>query len=149
MAHGNMTLKNSIPAMNNPTSITVHQGGIRCHTTYQPSGKEFTSDVSAAMGGAGEHPSPAAMLAASVASCMLSMIGWLGQNKGFDTTGISIAAGFTEEKGVISALHFDITVPMALTAPQQRMLEGAVKSCPVGNAIAPTVQKDIHWNFSA
>lgn len=135
--------------MNTPTSITIHQGGIRCHTTYQPSGKEFTTDVSTAMGGAGEHPSPAAMLAASVASCMLSMMGWLGKNKGFDTTGISIAAGFTEDKGVISELSFDITVPMELTAPQQRMLEGAVKSCPVGNAIAPAVQKNIRWNYPA
>lgn len=135
--------------MNTHTSETIHRGGIRCHTTFRPSQCEFTTDVSAAMGGAGENPSPAAMLAASVASCMLSMIGWLGNNKGFDTTGISIAAGFAEEKGVISALSFDITVPMELTAPQKRMLEGAVKSCPVGNAIAPTVQKIIRWNYPA
>lgn len=100
------------------------------------------------MGGKGEYPSPAAMMAASVASCMLSMIALTGQNKGVETKGISIASDYeSNEKGQITALVFDITVPHEVTSVARRMMEAAAKNCPVGAIIDSSVEKRINWNW--
>ena len=128
------------------TSVTIHDGGMRCRTVWEPSGQECCTDVGAAIGGKGEYPSPAAMMAAAVASCMLSMIAWTGKNKGFETRGIHISAGYeSDDKGGIAALRFDITVPVATEPVHRRMMEHAAAHCPVGAIIAPSVEKKINW----
>lgn len=132
------------------TTVTIHEGGLRCCTTWESSGQMCCTDVGTALGGKGEYPSPAAMMAASVASCMLSMIAWTGQNKGFETKGISIASDYeNNEKGQIAALVFDITVPIEATPATRRMMEAAVKNCPVGAIIDSSVEKRINWNWKS
>ncbi len=132
----------------NYTSTTTIESGMRCRTTYAPSGACFATDVAPALGGLGEKPSPGEMLASCVASCMLSMVAYTGKQKGFDTCGISVRAGYEAGKAGITALVFDITVPMPTPPVTRRFIEGAVKSCPVGNAIAPTVEKRVSWNWA-
>ena len=132
----------------NYTSTTTIESGMRCRTTYAPSGASFATDVAAALGGLGEQPSPGEMLASCVASCVLSMVAHTGRQKGFDTCGISARAGYESGKAGITALVFEISVPMPTDAVTRRFMQGAVKSCPVGNAIAPTVEKRVNWNWA-
>lgn len=130
------------------TSTTTHRGSMRCHTEFSSGNAEFTTDVGAAIGGLGEQPSPAQLLAAAVASCMASMMAYLGSRKELDTEGISIRAGYEEGKNGITALLFHISVPHPTTAQQRTVLESAVRSCPVGAALAPTVEKRISWTWA-
>ncbi len=130
------------------TSITTIEGGMRCQTTYTPAGCTFATDVAAALGGKGEKPSPGEMLASCVASCMLSMVAYTGAQKGFETTGISARARYEAGREGITALVFEFCVPMTTSATTRRFIEGAVKSCPVGNAIAPSVEKRFSWNWA-
>ena len=131
------------------TSVTIHDGDMRCRTVWEPSGQECITDVGAAAGGKGEYPSPAAMMAASVAYCMLSMIAWTGKHKGFETRGVHIAADYeTDDKGAIKALTFVVSVPVPTTPASRRMMEKAAENCPVGAIIAPAVEKKITWNWS-
>ena len=134
--------------MNKYTSTTVHEGTMRCHTKFTQGQAEFTTDVGAALGGRGEQPSPAQMLAATVASCMGSMMAFLGARRGINTEGISIESGYEEGKNGLSALVFHITVPHAVAEAERSVLEAAVKGCPVGAAIAPTVEKKISWTWA-
>ncbi|MBQ3144964.1 MAG: OsmC family protein [Akkermansia sp.] len=131
------------------TSVTIHDGDMRCRTVWEPSGQECITDVGSAAGGKGEYPSPAAMMAAAVSSCMLSMIAWTGNHKGFETRGVHIAAGYeTDDKGAITALTFDVSVPVPTSPANRRMMEKAAENCPVGAIIAPSVEKKITWNWS-
>lgn len=130
------------------TSQTTHGGDMRCHTQYTPSNDSFTTDVAAALGGLGVHPSPADMLASCVASCMLSMIAYTGKNKGFDTKGISIKASCAEGARGIGSLVFDIHVPVPTTPMARKMMEKAVDSCPVGNSLHPDIEKKIEWHWA-
>lgn len=130
------------------TSTTVHEGSMRCATNFPQGNAAFATDVGTALGGRGEQPSPAQMLAASVASCMVSMMAFMGARRGIDTQGISIAAGYEEGKNGITALLFHITVPHAVSPGERSVLEAAVKGCPVGAAIAPTVEKKISWTWA-
>ena len=134
--------------MSNYTAKTVHEGGMRCLNEFTQGGAVFTTDVAAALGGRGEQPSPAALLAATVASCMGSMMAFLGARRGINTEGISIESGYEEGKNGLSALVFHITVPHAVAEAERSVLEAAVKGCPVGAAIAPTVEKKISWTWA-
>ena len=134
--------------MSNYTSTTVTEGTMSCRTSFPQGNAEFTTDVSAALGGRGEQPSPAQLLAAAVASCMASMMAYLGSRRGINTTGISIAAGYEEGKSGLTALNFHITVPQATGPAERALLETAVRNCPVGAAIAPTVEKKISWTWT-
>ena len=134
--------------MSKYTSKTVHEGSMRCRSEFSSGQAVFTTDVASALGGLGEQPSPAALLAATVASCMASMMAYLGARRGIDTTGISIESGYEEGKNGLSALVFHITVPHAVAEAERSVLEAAVKGCPVGAAIAPSVEKKISWTWA-
>ncbi|MBE6415242.1 MAG: OsmC family protein [Akkermansiaceae bacterium] len=134
--------------MSNYTSTTVHEGSMRCVTNFPQGDAKFTTDVGSALGGRGEQPSPAQLLAAAVASCMASMMAFMGARRELNTSGISIEAGYEEGKNGITALNFHITVPHPTTSAERAVLEASVKGCPVGAAIAPTVEKKISWTWA-
>lgn len=122
---------------------------MRCHTSFFDAERAgFSTDVDAAMGGKGELPSPGDMLAATVASCMLSMVAHTGAHKGFDPAGISIQSACGEGTQGIGSLHFDITVPMPTTPQQRRYIQAAVANCPVGNSLHPDIPKEITWHWA-
>ncbi len=130
------------------TSITTVEDGMRCLTTYSAPGCTFATDVAAKLGGKGEKPNPGEMLASCVASCMLSNVAHTGRVKGFETCGITIRAACVAGKAGITALVFDITVPMPTERATRCFIEGAVKACPVGNTIDPRVEKRITWHWA-
>ncbi len=130
------------------SSTTTHVGGMRCQSRFESSGITFATDVAASLGGQGINPSPGEMLACCVASCMLSMIAYTGARKGFETEGVTILAGYESGTGGISALLFDITVPMQTTPVVRRMMEAAVKNCPVGAALSAQVEKRVDWHWA-
>lgn len=132
----------------NFTSITTHTGDVRCETIFSPSKETFCTDIETAAGGKGICPCPADMLAASVASCMLSMIAWTGKKHGFETRGVTIAAKAEGKGGKLSDLHFHITVPQNIDGGTRLHMEAAVKHCPVGNAISSSVAKHITWDVA-
>ncbi len=135
--------------MSNYTSRTVVDNNMRCRTEFdKPTHPEMNTDVSTDLGGMGEYPSPGELLAATVASCMLSMISFTGRRKGFPTQGISICAACAEGKQGVGSLRFSITVPCPLSPQQRTMVEAAVASCPVGNSIHPDIPKIIEWNWA-
>lgn len=131
------------------TSATTLEDSLRCHTQFfGPARAELSTDVDTAMGGLGQQPTPGELLAATVASCMLSMVAYTGSVKGFDTAGICIQAACGEGTQGIGSLVLDITVPMRTTPQQRRMIEGAVANCPVGNSLHPQVAKHITWHWA-
>lgn len=131
------------------TSDTVHHGDMRCHSVFhseQPA--EFSTDVDAQLGGLGRLPSPGDMLAATVASCMLSMIAYTGAKKGFPTEEVRISAACGEGKQGVGSLHFEIHVPMPTSDHTRRLMEAAVANCPVGNSLHPDIAKNIVWHWA-
>jgi len=138
------------PIMENTsfTSSSMLTGGMRCHTNFAPSGATFATDVPKALGGRGELPTPGDMLAACVGSCMLSMLAYTASRKGIDSDGICLKARCTEGPRGIASLELDISVPRALPHDSRKILEAAVRSCPVGNAIHPDIEKKISWHWA-
>lgn len=119
---------------------------MRCHTEFFGGARaEVSTDVEVGMGGRGEQPTPGELLAATVASCMLSMVAYTGAVKGFDVAGMCIQAACGEGKQGVGSLKLEITVPMRTTPQQRRFIEAAVANCPVGNSLHPDIPKQITW----
>ena len=133
--------------MNKPTSTTTLHPNMRCTTVFDPCGCTFTTDVPKTYGGEGAYACPADMLAAAVASCMLSMVGLTGKKMGFDTYSITAAAACDESNGRISGITVTFTVPRILSDAEKEALHKAVTHCPVGSALAEHVHKEIKWLY--
>ncbi len=120
---------------------------MRCYTHFTPSGETFATDISSALGGRGEFPSPADMLAACVASCMLSMITYTAIRRHVEPEGISVRAACREGERGINLIELDISVPSSLPHADRKVMEAAARSCPVGNALHPDIEKRITWHW--
>lgn len=129
-------------------STTTHVGGMRCHSFWPVSGADFRTDVPKELGGIGKYPPPASLLAATVASCMLSMIAYTGERKGFSTRDVRIESSCEEGAQGITALCFRIIVPVVTTPVVRRLMENAALHCPVGAVIDPRVEKRISWEWA-
>ncbi len=139
----------TIADMKSETSHTTLGEHMHCCTVFNlPTHPKVCTDVPQKLGGLGEQPSPGELLAATVASCMLSNIAYTGTQKNFPTKGITISADITEGTQGVGELHFCISVPFS-TSPQQRaLIEAAVASCPVGQSIHPDIPKHIEWHWA-
>lgn len=131
------------------TSHSTLGDHMHCCTVFNlPNHPKICTDVPEKLGGLGEQPSPGELLAATVASCMLSNVAFTGAKKDFPTKGITITAGLSEGPQGIGAMHFRITVPHPTTPQQRSLIEAAVASCPVGKSIHPDIPKHIEWHWA-
>ena len=121
---------------------------MRCYTNFSPSATTFATDIPTALGGRGEFPTPADMLAATVASCMLSMIAYTATTRNISTNGTCIKAACTEGENGISVIELTINVPTSVPHHDRKVLEAAARSCPIGRAIHPDIEKKITWHWA-
>lgn len=131
--------------MKNNTSTTTLDAKMRCRTEFHPCGCTIHTDVPKVYGGEGHYAAPGDLLAATVASCMLSMMALTGRKHGMSTDGMTASACCEEANGRIQALHLEFCVPGTLTAEQKTLLQQCTENCPVGNALSDKVQKHITW----
>lgn len=130
------------------TSTTMLTGKLRCHTSFKGSDASFITDIPTLLGGRGEYPTPAAMLAATLSSCMMSMLAYTGARKGFETDGISVKARCHEDAQGIRSFELRISVPMNPPRQVRALMEAAVRSCPVANALHPGIGKNVTWVYA-
>ena len=130
------------------TSTTMLTGNMRTHTIFTGSTTSFITDVPQAIGGRGEYPPPASLLAATLSCCMLSMLAFVATKHGINTDGISVLANVLEDANGIQGFNLRITVPMQTTPEARAVMERAVRSCPVAKALSPSLEKHIVWSFA-
>ncbi|NGX58566.1 MAG: hypothetical protein K940chlam3_01473 [Chlamydiae bacterium] len=112
---------------------------------------DFTTDVSQQWGGLGKYPSPTDMMAASLGSCILSIMAMKAKAMGFDFTGTDV-----EVEKMMNAqgrfVKFIVTVDCTRAIDQRtaEKLERAAYGCPVHAAIHPNVDQEIifKWNLT-
>lgn len=98
----------------------------------------------------GEHFSPTDLLAVSLGSCVLTLMGVMASRLGVDLQGAF--AEVDKEMSIapprrISKLVVSVHVPAIFTAEQQTKLEQAGVNCPLKQSLHPDIQLviDFHW----
>jgi putative redox protein len=94
----------------------------------------IVTDEPERLGGTDLGPAPHELLAATLASCVATMIAMYAQNRGWDIGETAVAVDYDPDS---SPRHFsiDVHLPNDLTSDRRRRLERVAETCPVRRAL--------------
>ena len=132
------------------TAKTVYLGDLRTEITHLQSGNKITTDAPIDNHGKGEFFSPTDMFAASLASCMLTIMGISAKAHGFNIDGTEVMTTKvmgTNPRRVVEII-VELTFPHnSYSDKERRMIELAAKECPVANSLHPDIKKTMVFKF--
>lgn len=133
-----------------PTATAKYLGELRVETTHLRSGKVLTTDAPVDNNGKGEAFSPTDTVAASLATCMLTIMGIRADKKGIDLQGATaeITKTMASDPRRIAKIEVAVTFPKLNIDPQfQELLELAAANCPVAKSLHPDIEQVLtfHW----
>lgn len=109
------------------------------------SGSRMVTDLPPDNGGRGRTFSPTDLAAASVASCVLSIMAKVAAREGikFEGAAIELEKIMGENPRRIAALTGTVKLPAGLSDAQRGKLMACVKACPVGRSLHPDVKLEL------
>lgn len=122
----------------------TYEGELRCRATHDPSGNTIFTDAPIDNKGKGASFSPTDLLATSLGSCMLTIMGMAAEARLLDITGATVLV----EKHMINqpirrvdSLNVTLTLPNAsYSEADLEALYLAAKNCPVMMSIHPDIK---------
>ena len=123
----------------------AYLGDDKVELLHGPSGAKIVTDLPVDNGGRGRMFSPTDLAAASVASCILSIMAKLAAKDGipFEGASIELEKAMTESPRRIAKLTGTVKLPAGLDERQRARLLAAVKACPVSRSLHPDIELEI------
>ena len=125
------------------TIRTTYLGNLRTEAEHLQSGNKIITDAPVDNHGRGEFFSPTDLFSASYASCALTIIGIATQTHGFDIDGTVVETtkvmGENPRRVVELIVHFKFP-HNNYSEKERRLIEGAIKGCPVANSVSPEIK---------
>ncbi|MGO8690659.1 MAG: OsmC family protein [Thermoguttaceae bacterium] len=123
----------------------TYPGKLRCRATLAASGQELVTDAPRENGGLGEAFSPTDLLAGALGTCLLTVVGIVGQRSNIDLAGMTariekeMSSGPVRRVGRIKTV---VHMPkgLKLSDAERSKLENAAKLCPVKQSLHPEVE---------
>jgi putative redox protein len=134
------------------TIETLYSGGLRTEVKHLQSSVTLTTDAPVDNKGRGESFSPTDLLAASLGSCMLTIIGITADTQGFniDGTRIKITKVMAANPRRVSEIHISFQFPgNNYTEKQREVIQRSALTCPVALSIHPDIKQMVEFNFDA
>lgn len=94
----------------------------------------IVTDEPERLGGTDEGPAPHELLAATLASCVATMIAMYAQNRGWDIGETAVDVDYDADSAP-RRFAIDVHLPNNLTPDQRRRLERVAETCPVRRAL--------------
>ena len=113
-----------------------------------PSGSILHTDAPRDNQGRGEAFSPTDLVATSLATCILTIMGITADRHGLTIEGTEARvekAMTSEGRRRIAALTVWVTLPAGLNEEQRQLLRRAGESCPVKLSLEGSVPMTLHW----
>lgn len=132
------------------TIQTIYTGQLRTQATHVSSKNTVITDAPLDNNGKGEAFSPTDLLAASLGSCMLTIMGIAANTHGFsiDGTKISITKVMAANPRRVGEIVIDFSFPINNYNDKERLLiEKAAASCPVALSLHPDLKQTITFNW--
>jgi len=135
------------------TIETTYLGDLRTEATHLQSGTKIITDAPIDNQGKGEAFSPTDLLAASLGSCMLTIMGIKARasNIDIDGTTISITKIMAADPRRVGEIVINFKFPKEYTEKEQLLLERAALTCPVYYSLHEDLKKtvDFGWKVEA
>lgn len=132
------------------TVRTKYISDLRTEATHVRSGVKLTTDAPVDNQGKGEFFSPTDLLATSLGSCMLTIMGIAARTHGFniDGTEVSITKIMGTDPRRVVEIVVELTFPHNnYSAKERKLLELSAKECPVANSLHPNLKQNIIFKF--
>lgn len=132
------------------TIQTIYAGQLRTQAKHLSSGIEIITDAPLDNHGLGEAFSPTDLLAASLGSCMLTIMGIAAETHqiNMDQTSVNITKIMAANPRRVSEIHVDIFLKNAmLSVHEKKILENAAIHCPVAKSIHPDIIQVIKFIY--
>ena len=132
------------------TSTVVYNGGLRTTCTHLKSGNFFETDAPVDNNGKGERFSPTDLLATSLGTCMITVMGIRARKMGFDLDGIKIEVEkiMKADPRRVGGINLFYHIPDNLRAIDEKtkiLLKNIGETCPVMLSIHPDIAVKIDW----
>ena len=121
----------------------LYEGDLHCTAIHTPSGDRLRTDAPPDNRGLGEHFSPTDLMAASMGTCVLTVMGIVARDRDIDMRGARAAVHkhmVDLPRRHIAKLTVEVTLPARLGDKERLVLERAGHACPVHNSLAPETE---------
>ena len=132
------------------TSIVEYEGQLRTVCTHLRSGNNFETDAPVDNNGKGERFSPTDLLATSLATCMITVMGIKARTMGFDLDGVKIEVEkiMKSEPRRVGGINLFFHIPDNLKNIEDKtkqILKHTGNTCPVQQSIHPDIEVNVDW----
>lgn len=132
------------------TIRTTYIGELRTEAQHVQSGTKIITDAPTDNQGRGEAFSPTDLLAASLGSCMLTIMGIVADRHGIDIIGttIKVTKVMASAPRRVSEVHVEFQMPKNnYTEKEQKLLEEAAYTCPVAKSLHTEILQKVSFNY--
>lgn len=130
------------------TSKVTYQGDLRTTAIHLQSNNEIITDAPTDNQGKGEAFSPTDLLATSLASCMLTIIGIKARDMGIDIAGTiaEVTKVMTANPRRVREIHVAIAFNKELEDKTRKIFYNTALTCPVAKSIHPDILQKVTIN---
>ena len=127
------------------TSKVTYQGDLRTTAIHLQSNNEIITDAPTDNQGKGEAFSPTDLLATSLASCMLTIIGIKARDMNIDVTGAiaEVTKIMSADPRRVSEIQVVITFRQTLDDKTRKIFYNTALTCPIAKSIHPDITQNI------
>ncbi len=132
------------------TVTTKYLGELRTEATHVASGNSIITDAPVDNRGRGEYFSPTDMVAAALASCMLTIMGISAREHDFSIEGVTckIRKIMADKPRRIGEVIIELDFTMRdYSDKQKRLLEHISRTCPVALSLHPDLKQSVELLF--
>ncbi len=133
------------------TIRTIYIGDLRTRAIHLKSGNELITDAPVDNKGRGEAFSPTDLLATSLGTCMLTIIGIAANTHGFNITGaeVKITKIMTSNPRRVAELIIEIIFPKErnYSSKEKLLIERSAQECPVAKSLHPDLKQTVIFNY--
>ena len=132
------------------TSTVIYNGDLRTTCTHLRSGSDFETDAPVDNKGKGERFSPTDLMATSLATCMVTVMGIKARTMGFDLNGIEINVEkiMKADPRRVGGINLTFQIPDELKDIDEKnrtVLKNTGNNCPVMHSINPEIEVKVNW----
>lgn len=132
------------------TSAVVYEGGLRTTCTHLRSGNSFETDAPVDNNGKGERFSPTDLMATSLATCMITVMGIKARTMGFDLENVKIEVEkiMKSEPRRVGGINLFFEIPerlLGLDDKSKQILKQTGNTCPVWLSLHPEIEINVDW----
>lgn len=131
------------------TSTVKYLGNLRTEAVHKKSNQCIITDAPIDNNGKGEAFSPTDLLATSLASCMITIMGITanGRNWDLDYCEAEVEKIMDSAPRRVSAINIHISLSDKWEANARKVLEAAAKTCPVAFSLHPDITIDLVFKY--